>query len=308
MSVSGALASMLLLLAWGVDTSMAEEVRGPSRPSIDIAYSASLFYNVDANDALAATSIWVKSILHEKMEDAIALSTFIVQDGSQLIQAYRAGKIDLLVTSPLEYLAVADSIDLQPVLVGASEVGPLDEFILLVHASAGIDNLQMLEGKRLIMEVAARGELPGMWLDILLAMNHLPPAEEYLRSVRRVDKTGQALLPVFFAQTDACIVTRRAFELMVELNPQIGEATAELYSSPGYCRSLLCLRPDIYQEHRGLLEESLLALHRQTRGRQILRLFHLDRLIPFEPKHLDAAASLVITHRDLLLERDLWKN
>jgi ABC-type phosphate/phosphonate transport system substrate-binding protein len=258
------LLTALILQSWGngnAEIAAEEGVGLGEKRFLDIAYSASLFYNVDVNDALAATAVWAQSILREKTSDDLALNAFIVQDGSELIQAYRAGKADLIVTNPLEYLAISDSIVVQPVLLGASEAGPLDEFILLVNGSSNIGSLDMLQGKELIMEVAARGDLPTMWLDILLLMNGLPAAAEHMPAVRRVDKTGQAVLPVFFRQAEACVVTRRAFELMVELNPQLGKELVELYSSPGYSRTLVCLNPDLVADDRQLLEETLMALH-----------------------------------------------
>lgn len=57
------------------------------------------------------------------------------------------------------------------------------------------------------------------------------------------------------------------------------------------------MRPDLYQDYRWLLEESLLARHEHAWGQQILNLFHLDRLVSFDPRYLESVSALVAEHR-----------
>ena len=72
-----------------------------------------------------------------------------------------------------------------------------------------------------------------------------------------------------------------------------------LASSPEYCRGLLCVRKDILGEYKWLLEESLLALHEEPRGKQILTLFRVDRIIPFDASRLESVMALVEEYSEL---------
>ena len=80
---------------------------------------------------------------------------------------------------------------------------------------------------------------------------------------------------------------------MAELNPQLGRELLVLEKSASFCRALICLRPDVKELYGGLLRESMLSLHTEPQGQQLLGLFHVDELVPFEPAHLRAVKELI---------------
>jgi hypothetical protein len=139
-----------------------------------------------------------------------------------------------------------------------------------------------------------------MWLDVVLMRSRLPPAQRYLQSVKAVDRPAQAVLPVFFGQSDACLVTRRASEDLVELDPQIGKQLVALATSPPFLPSLMCFRTAYREDSKSVTLESALSLHDKAEGKQVLRLFRTDRLGRFEPSYLDNLLDLATAYDALM--------
>ena len=82
----------------------------------------------------------------------------------------------------------------------------------------------------------SRMSLALAWLDIALFNDGCRPVAEFCR-VEQNKKLTKVVLPVFFRQNDACVVTRRGFKTMSELNPQVGQQLRVLASSPNWCQA-----------------------------------------------------------------------
>ncbi|MCL4813904.1 MAG: PhnD/SsuA/transferrin family substrate-binding protein [Vicinamibacteraceae bacterium] len=108
-----------------------------------------------------------------------------------------------------------------------------------------------------------------------------------------VSKPARAVLPVFFGQQDACLTTQYGFELMVELNPQLGTGLTVVASSPPMVHSVVVFDRRFSPANRDKVVTSLLALHESPRGQQVLSLFGLDRLVEGTPADLATALELL---------------
>lgn len=273
----------------------------PERPIesgvLEVGYSANLFHNVDINDARAATKVWAEILIRRVGEEAEA-ETLILDDLPSIVRAINAKRIDLIMLLPLEYIQVKDEIrdevSLEPLVVGAIEGEVEDRYVLLVHRQGGLRDLDQLKDRKLVLETGGKGSIPRVWIDVLLQRNNLPASKEFFGNVEEVTKISQAVLPVFFRQADACIVLLKAFETICELNPQLEAELTVMAASPGFCRGIVCARKDIYEKRlKGLLSESLISLHTEPRGQQLLALFHTDQLVPFKPAYLEDVLTLI---------------
>lgn len=119
-----------------------------------------------------------------------------------------------------------------------------------------------------------------------------------------VDQVSQAIIPVFWGQVEACIVTRYGFDTMIELNPQVGQMLQVLIISPKYVNALSCINKVIDEEsYREIIEETLRELHTEPEGRQILTLFKAEKFVLFEPSFLEHVENLLKEFKDLKLNR-----
>ena len=268
--------------------------------SLTLGFSDRMFYDVDPNDARAITRVWIETLIR-KINSAVedpGSKTIIFHDLPSIIRTLQAEEVDLLILPPLEYLRIEQEVPVEPILTGVvGETFPY-EYILLVRRNRGSESLEGLRGKKLVLD--GKGSIPRMWLDTFLLKDGLPESRAFFDTIKEVNKTSQAVLPVFFGQADACLVPLQSFETMVELNPQLAEELTALITSPGFCIGLVCARQDVYEKYKAFIQEGLSVLNTEPQGQQLLTIFRLDQALLFEPVHLEAVRKLVEEYNRLI--------
>lgn len=287
------LSGALLLLA-GFPAGGEAQVPPTEDNTFQVGYSSSLFSEVDAGDARAATQIWIKSLVR-KVEDLVDAQTYVFQNTDEVVKILKARRLDLAVLPPDEFLQITEQVpELTPVWVGASANGRIGyRFTLLVHRESGISGPAQLIGKKVVLERKGVNALPRMWLETVLLKGGFSGRGAGLGEVREARKAAQAVLSVFFRQADACVVPDETLETMTELNPQLGRDLVVLDRSPEVCRALVCLRANIVTRYRVQIQEALRDLHTDAHGRQILNVFRVERLVPFEPAQVEGVRALI---------------
>ena len=169
-----------------------------------------------------------------------------------------------------------------------------DEYFLIVRRDAGISGINQLKNRRIFIH--PRSSHDGahiLWINSLLKENGLPNYERFFRTIKTVEKPSQAILPVFFKQTDACLVFRRSYQTVVDLNPQIGQQLLVIAQSPPILRGILAFRNDYSDKAKKVVMKTMTELHTHPQGRQILTLLRYDRLVDFKPVYLNTIAALL---------------
>lgn len=111
------------------------------------------------------------------------------------------------------------------------------------------------------------------------------------------------MLPVFFGQADACLLSSYSYQLMVELNPQIGKELTVLAMSPPLVHAIIAFDRRFDAEQRNKVYQAMLSLQESPKGQQVLSLFGLERLIPGTPAELTASLALLEKHDRLASRR-----
>lgn len=270
----------------------------------DVGYSTKVFQNVNLRDAKAATHILTKKIVQKTGLD-IGTETIVYNDLESIEKALNSFKLDLIALLPEEYLAIKDHVAIYPYLATVMNGDVYDEHVVLARKDREIKKLRDLKDKRLIISIAAEGDIPVMWLEVTLNKEGLPRSEKFFSSIKMVDQVSQAVIPVFLGQMDACIVTNYGFNTMMELNPQVGQMLQVLITSPKYANGLSCINNVLDEEsYREIIERTLRELHTEPEGRQILALFKAEKFVLFEPSFLENVEILLREFKDLKLSRD----
>lgn len=273
-------AAMLLLLVLLAD---AEPPTPPLPRLLEVGYSARMLSGGGATDARAATRVWIESFVHKLGQD-VSAETSIFDKVSGIADAFESKTLDLVVLPAAEYVELVSHTDAVPTFISIVHGSPYMNYVLL--AGPETETLEDLQGGRLLMEHRGSSRVPRLWLAEALQGAGLPPIDQLLSEVVSVDKTAQAVLPVFFRQERACVVSLSAFRTMVELNPQLGRQLHVLATSPDYANSILCARPDFIERYDELVSPTIGSLHEDAEGRQLLTLFHVDSLTRFRPDYL----------------------
>jgi len=272
------------------------QVKGPSDGTLNIGFTSGYFVDVNAADGLAATKVWADAIVQKKSLN-LDTRSMVFSDLIELERAVKEAKVDVVALLTREFLSVEGRVPLEPHFVAQNRGKVNDECLLMVHDRSGVKSLEELQSKDILISDDVRDSLGKIWLESVVMAKGYVSLEAFFGKVRSIRKPSQALLPVFFRQADACLINSDSFNTMAELNPQLRRDLKLIAKSPAGTVTVICIRTGYKSPLRDLLIESLGNLHADPRGQQILTLFKVEKLVPFEPSFLESARQLVLDHR-----------
>jgi phosphonate transport system substrate-binding protein len=251
-----------------------------------------MFRDLNENDTRAALKLYA-TVLGSANDLIVSESPGIFTNAAAIADAFANGTADVASMTVQEYLAVPSNL-ISPRLLAASIANNYtEEYILLVHADSGIVTLAGLRGRRLIMYNSLRGWISPLWLDVMLANQGYEAPSRFFSRVSFANKPTRTVLPVFFHQEDACIVTRHSYDVICELNPQLQKQLRVLAASPGYVPHLTCFRASISPEIIDRMIKAAVAAQDTVNGKQILTIFQCDRIAEITPEKLASVRELL---------------
>jgi len=265
---------------------------------IRVGVSTDILMDVSRKDAQASFEIWMKELTKDGATASEARSVFLDDPGA-MAAAIQRNEVDLVLLPILTFLQF-ERLPLEPVRVGLAARASLDVELLLVRRDSVPAGLADLAGKRLMLQPGAVGTISQLWLDVLLAKQGLPEAMRFFGQIRQGMRASQVVLPVFFRQAEAAVVKEASFATVGEMNPQVSKEMVTLARSPDLLHGVVCFNKQIAPEPRRLLTDGLQRMETSPAGRQILTLFRVRRLPPFNPSQLDGVRGLVREHATLL--------
>jgi len=160
----------------------------------------------------------------------ISFSANVFEPAAEILRRARGGLFDAVALNVVEYRQIAELLDPNWII---SESDGAEEYLLLVKRGGGIQKPEDLRGRRLIMLTGAKMCVAYPWLSTVLDAAHPGPADQFFGSVAEEAKAARVVLPVFFGQADACVTSKKSFDVMCELNPQVARnLTVIAASSP----------------------------------------------------------------------------
>ncbi|WP_020588503.1 PhnD/SsuA/transferrin family substrate-binding protein [Desulfobacter curvatus] len=131
------------------------------------------------------------------------------------------------------------------------------------------------------------------WLAVLLSEKGLDRPGVHFKNYKMVKKINNAVLPVFFKQADTCLVHRKGFDIMAELNPQIARQMRIVATSPPYIPVILCFRKTYQSPVKQLLLRDLQKIVESLSGAQLLTIFQIDGMQQISKEELADSISLL---------------
>ena len=216
------------------------------------------------------------------------------QDPQTLAQDFNAGRLDLVTTNALNYLRMAPQIEpnRDSDIYGAISGGKKTyQYLVLARADAGVADFTNLCGKTSLIQ--ANDPTAAIYLNSLLSKHGQPAPHVCFQEVMELPSLSQVVLGVFFKKGVVGITTKSMFETMVDLNPQLGKQLTILAASPELANGIFFFHKQVAPEVKALLLKHILNLKATSYGQQILVLYKIDGLAPFEPTDLDSTKVLL---------------
>lgn len=270
----------------------------PSAPLFRIGFSETSFSDLNQNDAIAAVRVWAQVAVRERGIPAEP-QPIIFRDITEISAALANKTVDCISMTTVEYDALQEQLADDSVIVGVISGSIMEEYVLLVRRDSGIESVRDLKGHTFGMFDSPRASLAPVWLDTLLAREGLAPAADFFGRIVSVTKIGKAVLPVFFRRLDACVVTRKGFDTMIELNPQTGRQLKALAVSTAVVPNVFCFRAGYSASLRQKFMDEMVRWHHFPAGRQTLTIFQTDRVEEQPVSCLASALELLAENKRL---------
>jgi len=291
------LALVLLAVASFAGALTAQEAE-PVVSRLRLGFSTVMFIGVNENDARVSVKAFATIIAHEHDIPADPDPVLLpgTDSATELIVRYRLGAVSM---TTAEFWLLRRKLGFDRFLVSSDRNDPTETYLVVAREDGPVKTLANLRDRRLVELASPRMSLAAPWLDVALAKADLPPAAQLLRSIDENPKPTKVVLPVFFNQADACLITRRAFDTMAELNPQVGRQMRVVASSPAYIPAVMGFRDNLSPELKQHSIQAFNALNSVVYGRQTLAIFHTENVVEQPAAGFDGAFALLEEHARL---------
>jgi ABC-type phosphate/phosphonate transport system substrate-binding protein len=266
-------------------------------------YSTHLFADANPADAVASLSVWA-DFLVEKWDIHLDSKPIVFSNSESMKASLLAHEVEMVTMLTEEFFALESEVKLSTLSFASFQGEISDEYLLLVRSDSGVENLAALQGKSIALMDGRMNNLSIIWMETLLMKQGFSELPGFFKSCTPHPKNSRVVLSVFFGTADACLIKRRGYETMVEMNPQVGKATRVIATSPSLVPALICFRDSYQGAHKPELLAALRDLHKKPRGQQILTAFKSDRIVPGTIEDLATTRELIQTHALLKAARN----
>jgi ABC-type phosphate/phosphonate transport system substrate-binding protein len=260
-----------------------------------VGFSSSMFTDVNENDARASMKVWAE-VLFKERGLPIDPEMTLMNSSEEIARAVRSKLVDALALTTQEYWALQKEMHSSHIVVSKFDGHFGEEYLVLVHRESGIERIADLRGHSVTFFLNPRMSLASAWLDTALAKEGLGRTSKFFGRVTQFNRLPRVILPVFFRQSDACVVTRRGFQTMSELNPQVGRQLKVIASSPELVPGGLFFRDEFSRSVRDKVFAELDKLHTTPAGQQALTVFQSGRLEVQPISILNSSFELLARH------------
>lgn len=254
--------------------------------------------NINANDASAAVKILTRS-LAESANIPADPKPVVFENPPQILDSITAKSADIFFITLPELYSVLDKTDDKYMIIPETHNTMGEQYLLLTNKKAGITSLAQLKTKDLIIFSNSRTSLAPYWLENFLSENSQTGQNVFFHNVKKVSKLNDAILPVFFNKADACLVPKKGFETIVELNPQIAKQLNIIANSPNFVPSGLFFRKDYESPIKEQFLRHIDEWVKTPEGLQLLTIFQIDNLIVKNIESLESSLELLKKHQSI---------
>jgi len=284
-----------VLLAGGSFRAALAEPAAPDRIPvlITVGFMPSLFVQSNRGDVEGAFRTLITSVGRTRGY-ATTVKMRLFTDPEQFRAAIDAREINFAIFDSLTFLSRPRWGDLTPVFMPATHGAVGRRMLLLVRRGSGIRTLGDLRDKSFVELQSADLSAAHTWLRSRLRAIGVASPDDFFRSLEYTGKPSAAVLRVFFGKCDACLADDIDFQLMTELNPQVGAQLQVLDTSAPLVGTVICASEANWSPRafRPALLEALGELQLDPAGRQMLSLFKIDQLVPYEEARLTPVREL----------------
>lgn len=244
---------------------------------------------ISKKDYIMGTNLLVKEILETEHIEAETLS---YGDAIKMIDDFRSGKIDMIVSDPITIIKHLPYEYLETGITGYLNKKADTQTLLLLSLT---EDSRMLE-KKLLGDIATDGDPVGaLYLQTLMLEHDLREKPVFIMT----KNAQQSILKLFFKKADLALVDKGAFLTAIELNPQLKVRLNVVKSIPLTIGSVSFTRKTLNSDLRRRIIDAAHNINTTPRGKQLLRLMRADSVEECSPEELKSVYELSAKYKAL---------
>jgi phosphonate transport system substrate-binding protein len=263
-----------------------------------------LLSGVNQKDAQVAIELNLMRDNRKEFPD-LKVKVEIIPNISSAARLFDQRRLHGIVLTSSDYLVLKERTSMvTPLFISSRQEKLLEEYVLLVSNSVtSIDHLSALDRRRLVMESSGETNIGQLWLDTVLWEHGKSESKSFFSTIRKEIKAARMVLPVFFGQSEACLVPESVFRTMTDLNPQIGQKLKVLKRSPGFVHSVICTVENLDPKLVAAIKRNATNIPHSVGGRQLMMIFQYQNYCPFDSDYLEATEGIYQAHKEQSVKR-----
>jgi phosphonate transport system substrate-binding protein len=224
-------------------------------------------------------NFWTKDLLAEESRkiniNLTEIKAILYDSMQEMREAMLRGELDMIVGPPLLISQYFKREELADGFTGMLEGKREDNILLIARNTQNINNIKDLKGKRLL--VLEDDEFSEIFIDTLFLKQFNSSYKKIASSVEQQIKASRVVLDIYFNKADAGVVYRNSYEVMIELNPDIANATKIIAEYPMKSKNFgYFIKGYPYAETMSKMAVNLFS--KNSRSKQILEVFKTSEL------------------------------
>jgi phosphonate transport system substrate-binding protein len=252
-------------------------------------YSPSITENASLSDLEISMNFWAKDFMTEearKIGIEITESRAALFDNMQdMHAAFQQGELDMVVGPPLMLSRFFKSDELQDGFTALVSENRPESLLFIARSDKALHSIEAFKGKHIAL--IDNDELATMFLDSLFLKHVRQPVQGFVGQIDKQQKASRIVLDVYFNKVDGGVVYRSAFDVMVDLNPDIANKIDIVDQYPIKSRNFSFFSHNYpYAKHLSTLASG--AFQASPRAKQILEVFKASEIAACTVSDLDA--------------------
>ncbi len=252
-------------------------------------YGHSIAEMASRSDIEVSLNFWTKDLLAEESKkiniNLTEIKATLFDSMEEMHEAMLRGELDMIVGPPLLISQHFKREELTDGFTGMLEDRRDDNILLIVQNNKNIAGVKDLQGKRLLM--LENDELANVFVDTLFLKQFNKSYKNVAASVEQQNKASRVVLDIYFNKADVGVVYRNAYEVMVELNPDIAQKTHVIEEYPLKSKNFGFFVKG-YQFSEIMSKMAVNLISNNSRTRQILETFKTSELGHCRVQDLDS--------------------
>lgn len=237
---------------------------------------------VSKKDYTLGLSVLLNEFLKEQ---GIEAEVIPYTDSRQLAEDLKNKKIDMVTADSRTIVEYIPYASMQSGITG-HRFNKKDVHTIIVLARTGEQRPleQLLRGK-----ISANGDrVIDLYVRTLMLENHNSGEPAYVQT----PNAQQSILKLYFKKSDLAAVDMGSFKMACELNPQLARELTILKTIPLSHGAISLIRSDYPKAMHDRVISMVDKINSSTRGKQLLRLFHADKIDESGVDQLESVIAL----------------